>query len=222
MDGILALPGCLGPCREFSITFPEGFFGLFGDAKLPRQYQWVMGGTRDADIAAAVKETQAWMDRTEPFDMMKNCWIEAVMGGVGGLLDVGGRTTAISLDMRESRQYHICLVSWNERKRAVESVMDVEKATIVPYSPLGWVYWNEAHHDFEGEDSWKARYYGSEAAYRKLVRIKRRYNPTNFLTCYHCVGWNLGGDVDPRFVPCFQLQLLEQPHGRLLVLNTSI
>ena len=41
--------------------------------------------------------------------------------------------------------------------------------------------------DGDGDNTnWERDYWGSN--YFRLYQIKRKYDPTNFFTCYHCVG----------------------------------
>ncbi|XP_045158878.2 uncharacterized protein LOC123524621 [Mercenaria mercenaria] len=44
--------------------------------------------------------------------------------------------------------------------------------------------------------NWKDDYWGEH--YNRLLEIKRRYDPENFLTCYHCVGSEVRGIVIPN------------------------
>ncbi|KAK3596577.1 hypothetical protein CHS0354_015110 [Potamilus streckersoni] len=45
------------------------------------------------------------------------------------------------------------------------------------------VYMNEAAYDL---NNWQEAFWGNH--YNRLLEIKRKWDPTNFFTCYHCVG----------------------------------
>ncbi|KAJ9446134.1 6-hydroxy-D-nicotine oxidase [Diplonema papillatum] len=213
MAGVAALPGCMSfglpaLCNEFPSVFPSGFAGIFSQSALPRNSQWTVGGTPTASIAAVLKEANVWTAQPG-VAFGKQCWAEALMGGASAALDRSGCSTSVAPAMRESRQYMVCVVTWEdsasvaERQQAVGELMRFEGETIKPRSPGAWVYWNEAHHFFE-RSTWKARYWGSLRTYYKLLRIKLRYDPSNFLTCYHCVGWDHKrsvANVDPNICP---------------------
>ena len=57
-------------------------------------------------------------------------------------------------------------------------------------------YTNEADY---GEKDWQSIFFGDH--YERLLRIKRRYDPTTLLNCWKCIGW-LGAE-DPMY-SCYE------------------
>ncbi|KAJ9446138.1 hypothetical protein DIPPA_18199 [Diplonema papillatum] len=220
MAAVNAIPGCTS-CINFPSTFPLGFLGMFSGASMERYSQWTMGGAKLADVVPLLTDVAAWVEQPEEVAMKKDCWGGGYLGGMSSFFDPEGCSTAISPGMRASRLYLVCLTSWDEsldaagRQKAVDTVTTFEDEKMRPRSPSEWVYWNEAHHEFLG-DSWKVRYWGSMETYNKLLRIKLRYDPTNFLTCYHCVGWDYErsvADVDPNLCPSTNCSCSNNPTG---------
>jgi len=57
-----------------------------------------------------------------------------------------------------------------------------------PLSVNHAAYFNEA---FDFEEDWKTTFWGSKEHYARLLAVKRKYDPTNTLWCFPCVG----GDI---------------------------
>ena len=56
-------------------------------------------------------------------------------------------------------------------------------------------------HDFPQND-WKERYWGGLDNYNRFLKVKLQYDPNNYFTCYHCVGYDSAvSGVEPALCP---------------------
>lgn len=164
------------------------------------------------NIAAALREVNSYID-SNPFT---GCSGNAILGGFSSNLDLNQDKTSIALSMRQSLMALSCF-SGMEDKNTVEerkyqvSVMDKLSETIFKkYS--NWVYWNEPQHNFPAND-WKERYWGGLENYNKLLAVKNKYDPENFFSCYHCVGYERVENEDPSVCPQDKCTCSNTPQG---------
>ena len=55
--------------------------------------------------------------------------------------------------------------------------------------------------------------------YNKLLTVKNKYDPNNFFSCYHCVGYERFQNEDPAVCPAVSCTCSNTPNG---VCNKSI
>jgi hypothetical protein len=121
------------------------------------------------------------------------CTGNGVLGGQSALNDMGGKFTSVDPAMRSSIMSMSCGAALFEdnsnasRTARMTTLTLWGESTLKKYSKS--VYWNEPMHDFPEED-WKERYWGSLDNYNNLLAIKQKYDPTNYFTCYHCIGYD--------------------------------
>lgn len=142
----------------------------------------------EANIIAGLKEINNFISSNK--NMM--CTGNGVLGGQSAKLDVDGQKTAIDPAMRNSIMSISCGAALFEdstnssRSARLKTLTDFGEKTLKKYSKS--VYWNEPMHDFPAND-WKERYWGSIDNYNKMMVVKTKFDPNNYFTCYHCVGF---------------------------------
>ena len=132
------------------------------------------------------------------------CSGNAVLGGISTTLDPNQEDTAISPEFRKALMSISCVSALANDKTVqatqdhIKVMDDFNENTYKKYG--GFTYWNEPQHNFPNKD-WKQRYWGSLTNYERLMKVKTQFDPNNFFTCYHCVGYDENNDVDPTVCP---------------------
>ena len=84
-----------------------------------------------------------------------------------------------------------CFAQWAERRATIVAQLAKLRATMNWHFPTagGYAgsYWNEADYY---EPHWQ-RSFWSDENYRRLLAVKRRWDPDGLLACHHCVGSEL-------------------------------
>jgi hypothetical protein len=124
---------------------------------------------------------------------------------VQGKIDPLGNSTSVSPQMRTSIMSISCgaaLFSDNtnsKRQTRLDTLTKFGENTLRNYS--NQVYWNEPMHDFPQND-WKERYWGGLANYNRMLNVKLQYDPNNYFTCYHCIGYDsVASGIEPTLCP---------------------
>ncbi len=123
-----------------------------------------------------------------------SCYNNGVLGGASSDMDKDGNETSVNPIMRKSVIALTCVkwfsqyISSEEKKQKIKVLHDWGENTLKKISNA--VYWNEPNHDYP-ENDWKERYWGSMENYNKLLEVKKKYDPLNVFTCYHCVGYDM-------------------------------
>lgn len=145
------------------------------------------------------------------------CSANAVLGGVSSTIDLSQTSTCVSTEMRTSIMAITCysMISTSDSSQVKSSqvaVMDYLGENIMkPYST--WVYWNEPQHNFPSND-WQQRYWGTNSSnYNSLLTVKTMYDPNNFFSCYHCVGYVRIMSEDPAVCPSTSCTCSNTPNG---------
>ena len=132
-------------------------------------------------------------------------------------LDLSQTKTCVSTEMRTSIVAVTCfsLMSTTDSvqtKLSRIATMDYLGENILRnYS--SWVYWNEPQHNFPRND-WQTRYWGSNISnYNSLLEVKNQYDPGNFFSCYHCIGYVRYEDEDPAVCPVSNCTCSNTPFG---------
>ena len=84
-----------------------------------------------------------------------------------------------------------CLAQWATRREAIVAQLGAVKHSMNYHFPTSrgysGSYWNEADYY---EPHWQ-RSFWSDENYRRLLAVKRRWDPDGLLACHHCVGSEL-------------------------------
>ena len=144
-----------------------------------------------------------------------------MLGGASSLIDLTQTNTCVSTEMRTSIMAITCysmITSSDSSRTSQVAVMDYLGENIMKtYST--WVYWNEPQHNFPSND-WQQRYWGSNISnYNSLLAVKNQYDPNNFFTCYHCIGYVRYQNEDPDVCPGSTCTCSNTPYG---VCNNSL
>ncbi|KAF2169295.1 hypothetical protein M409DRAFT_52554 [Zasmidium cellare ATCC 36951] len=107
------------------------------------------------------------------------------------------KTSSVTPAWRTALWHVIALDEWdpNEDQATIEAEFKKTHDIIQPLiklTPGSGAYQNEAD-TFETDPI--GAYWGQDN-YNKLLSIKQKYDPSNVLTCWHCVGWN---SADSRY-----------------------
>ncbi|KAK4503683.1 hypothetical protein PRZ48_004598 [Zasmidium cellare] len=107
------------------------------------------------------------------------------------------KTSSVTPAWRDSLWHIIALDEWdpNEDEATIEAEFKKTHDVIQPLiniTPGSGAYQNEAD-TFETDPI--GAYWGQDN-YNKLLSIKKKYDPSNVLTCWQCVGWN---QADSRY-----------------------
>ena len=54
-----------------------------------------------------------------------------------------------------------------------------------------------------------------------MLAVKNKYDPENYLTCYHCIGYNLDTRVNPNVCPQQGCSCSNTPNGTCAYFNDS-
>eukprot|EP01064_Diplonema_japonicum_P035695 TRINITY_DN781_c0_g1_i1.p1 TRINITY_DN781_c0_g1~~TRINITY_DN781_c0_g1_i1.p1 ORF type:complete len:531 (+),score=112.59 TRINITY_DN781_c0_g1_i1:42-1634(+) len=219
------ITGCIAVSPAFcnaELAFPDypTYVSLFPQigTRGQRQY-WMAGATLAEDLGAQLKLANKWVVAPEEVAVIKACYGNGVTGGASRDMDPYGETTAVAQAMRDSVQAITCVIQWTEayapevEEALIASGDEFSETVLKPFSPQGWVYWNEAQHNFPAGD-WRERYWGGIDNYLRLRSVKLRYDPWNFLTCHHCVGWAFSEKVDPAICPETSCSCSNTPRGQ--------
>ena len=57
------------------------------------------------------------------------------------------------------------------------------------------------------------RYWGNINNYNSLLSVKRKYDPKNIFTCYHCIGYEAAVKEDPSVCPQQNCSCTNTPNG---------
>jgi len=112
--------------------------------------------------------------------------IRTMLSGLKGNLlpygNIGGKVTAnAKLDIGLNP-------AWRKSVMHLIAINYAIKSNIAAMDPLSsnhGSYWNEA---YDGERDWKTTFFGPADHYAKLLAVKKKYDPTNTLWCFPCVG----------------------------------
>ena len=144
------------------------------------------------------------------------CVSSAVLGGVSATLDADRIQTCVSPQMRNALIAVTCYcllidsTSHDDRLYQISLMDTLSEKVYKKYND--WVYWNEPLHNF-AQDDWKSRYWGGLDNYNKLLSVKNKYDPENFFTCYHCIGYVKYNSEDPAVCPINNCTCSNTPYG---------
>jgi hypothetical protein len=106
-------------------------------------------------------------------------------GMTGNLLPYGNTGGAVT----RSRNLDVGLnPAWRDSVMHLIAINYNMRGNIAAMDPLSAnhaAYWNEAN---DHEVDWKTTFWGPKAHYDKLLAIKTKYDPSNTLWCFPCVG----------------------------------
>ena len=171
-----------------------------------------------ANILSALGEITNFISKNQN----SGCYANSILGGVSSTMDLNQVQTSVSKEMRTSLTAITCysLIGDSDKvavkKYQVEVMNQLAETIFKKYS--NWVYWNEPQHEFPSND-WKERYWGGLDNYNRLLTVKTQYDPENFFSCYHCVGYERIENEDPAFCPQLSCTCSNTPNG---VCNSSI
>ncbi|KAK3596579.1 hypothetical protein CHS0354_015112 [Potamilus streckersoni] len=111
----------------------------------------------------------------------------------GGVL-IGGKISRFSYEsapihpgFRNGLVCMTCVVAMFDPSKDEENIAAGKKFARHLQMHGNGVYLNEAAYDL---DNWQDAFWGIH--YHRLLKIKEKWDPTNFFTCYHCVGSEKG------------------------------
>lgn len=163
------------------------------------------------NIVNALRETTDYIFNNQ----YTGCSANSILGGQSSTLDVNQTSTSVSKEMRTSIMAITCFSIMEQsndvpfKKYQVEIMDKLSENVFKKYSK--WVYWNEPQHNFPSND-WKERYWGNLDNYNKLLAVKNKYDPDNFFSCYHCVGYEMKNE-DPAVCPAVSCTCSNTPNG---------
>jgi FAD/FMN-containing dehydrogenase len=164
------------------------------------------------NIEEALREVNSYI-YSNPFT---GCSGNAVLGGMSSTIDLNQAKTSVALSMRHSLMALTCFSAMEDKntvqvRKSQVLLMDKLSETILKkYS--SWVYWNEPQRNFPAND-WKERYWGGLENYNKLLAVKNKYDPDNFFSCYHCVGYERVDNENPSVCPTDECTCSNTPQG---------
>ncbi|KRX05609.1 FAD-binding, type 2 [Pseudocohnilembus persalinus] len=184
----------------------NNFYDFYAKVWGPNGYQTdeylIQGVFENCQISNVLSTTQQFIQLYEDFASI-SCYAFTDIGGVVKQLDPNHDITAIAPALREADMMMTCSVDLSDltiyEKETLVGIMDYFADNYIKKQSIDeFVYWNEAQHNVE---NWEKRYWGKNKYYRKLLKVKRQYDPENFLTCYHCIGYNQDEEAAPALCP---------------------
>ncbi|XP_041361011.1 VAO-type flavoprotein oxidase VAO615-like [Gigantopelta aegis] len=138
-----------------------------------------------------------WVDAVSTF-MLKNRDSAGCTGTLlGGQVNVTNPATSVSPKFRSATFAMTCYTAWLDEKDD-EKHLEMGRQLnddLVEYGD--GVYYNEPSFYLP---AWKEEFWGGN--YDRLLAIKRKWDPDNFLWCHHCVGSDLSPSGKPGPITC--------------------
>lgn len=162
----------------------------------------------NSTMTSALKKINEWVSKSTISTI--GCSANSILGGVSASMDPDGEFTTVAPAMRSSLISITCWIDMPKRHCMLIAKNDYSFVNYLdefgdkilrPYGTDEWVYWNEPQHNFVNDEDWQSRYWGGAEQYARLLKVKQTYDKNNFLTCYHCIGWNLSQVIDPAVCP---------------------
>jgi hypothetical protein len=132
------------------------------------------------NIVNALRETTDYISNNQ----YTVCSANSILGGQSSPLDINQTNTCVSNETRTSIMaitYFSIMEQSNDVPTKKYQVEIMDKLSD---------FCNEPQNNFSSND-WKERYWGNLDNYNKLLAVKNNYDPDNFFSCYHCVGYEM-------------------------------
>lgn len=203
---------CKSDC-QLDLDKYESYYDFFNDIPiyLPSTYYMTSTSFNSTNIRMAFGEVFEYLQK----NTNKGCFVNGYLGGESSRMDLDQIQTSVSKEMRHSLAQIACYapileeMSVQEKENEITNIDKFARDIFEKYSK--WVYWNEPSHNV---NDWQERYWGGMENYVKLLQVKLKYDPENFFSCYHCVGYERFDNEDPAICPEQSCTCSNTPNGQ--------
>ncbi|KRX05608.1 FAD-binding, type 2 [Pseudocohnilembus persalinus] len=184
-------------------NFYDYYKNIWGPTSSHDNQYLIQGAFHLQNISTVLSITQKFIKENENKSYFQCTAYTDIGGEVSTIAQTEKDKTTISSSLREASMMMTCYVQLENKsiqeKQELVQIMDNFSDNCLQYQSINqFVYWNEPQHNVK---NWTQRYWGGLQNYNRLLKVKKIYDPENFLTCYHCVGYNQPSEIDPSLCP---------------------